>query len=63
MARWVHPGLRDLQLLERCIADDVEAGASVNLHVVELDVGDSGSADERKYTGPRHVFRAVGRPK
>jgi hypothetical protein len=35
----------------------------MNQHVVELDVGNSGSADERKYTGPRHVFRAVGRPK
>jgi hypothetical protein len=27
-------------VLERCIADDVEAGASLDQYVVELDVGD-----------------------
>jgi hypothetical protein len=44
-ARRVQFGLRDLQLLERCIADDVEAGAFVDQHVVELDVGDGGGGN------------------
>ena len=28
-------GLRDLQLLKRCIADDVEASPTVNQYVIE----------------------------
>jgi hypothetical protein len=35
-ARWVQLGLWDLQLFERCIADDVKANATVDQHVVEL---------------------------
>ena len=38
-ARGSQLGLRDLQLLERCIADEVEAGTTVNQHVIEPDVG------------------------
>jgi hypothetical protein len=38
-------GLRDLQLFERCVADDVEASAPVDQHVVELDVGDHGGGN------------------
>ena len=39
LARGSQLGLRDLQLLERCIADDVEASPSINQHVIEPDVG------------------------
>jgi hypothetical protein len=45
-ARRVQLGLRDLQLFERCIADDAEAGTSVDQHVVELDVGNGGDGDK-----------------
>ena len=38
-ARGSQLGLRDLQLLERCIVDDVEASPTVNQHVIEPDVG------------------------
>ena len=38
-ARGSQLGLRDLQLLERCIADDVEASPTVYQHVIEPDVG------------------------
>jgi hypothetical protein len=36
-----------LQVLERCIADDTEASASVNQHVVEPDVGNGGGSDKQ----------------
>jgi hypothetical protein len=61
-ARWSQLGLRDLQVLERCIADDAEACASVDQHVVEADVGDGGCRDERQHTSARHVLRAVRWP-
>ena len=32
-------GLRDLQLLERCIADDIEASPTIDQHVIEPHVG------------------------
>ena len=32
-------GLGDLQLLEHCIADAVEASPTVNQHVIEPNVG------------------------
>ena len=32
-------GLRGLQLLERCIADDIEASPAVYQYVIEPDVG------------------------
>src|SRR6185436_13229492 len=38
-ARGSQLGLRDLQLLERCIADDVEASPTINQHVIEPDGG------------------------
>src|SRR6185312_5232328 len=38
-ARGSHLGLRDLQLLERCIADDVEASPTIYQLVIEPDVG------------------------
>ena len=38
-ARGSQLGLRDLQLLERCIADDAEASPTINQHVIEPDVG------------------------
>ena len=44
-ARGSQPGLRDLQLLERCIADDVEASPTVNQHVIEPYVGYDRSGD------------------
>jgi hypothetical protein len=40
-------GLRDLQVLERCIANDAEASASIDQHVAEPDVGNSGGGDKR----------------
>jgi hypothetical protein len=45
-ARWVQLGLRDLQLLERCVTDDVEAGTFVDQHVVELDICNGGGGDK-----------------
>ena len=38
-------GLRDLQLLECCIADDVEASPTINQHVIEPHVGYDRSGD------------------
>ena len=38
-ARGSQLGLRDLQLLECCIADDIEAGSTVDQHVVKPHVG------------------------
>ena len=38
-ARGSQLGLRDLQLLECCIPDDVEAGPTVDQHVIEPHVG------------------------
>jgi hypothetical protein len=45
-ARWGQLGLRNLQLFERCIADDAKAGTSIDQHVVEPDVGNGGGGDE-----------------
>jgi hypothetical protein len=55
-------GLRNLQVLERCIGADAEASTSVNRHMVEPDVGNGGDGDEWQHPSPRHVLRAVGRP-
>jgi hypothetical protein len=45
-ARCSQLGLRDLQVLERCIADDAKASTSINQHMVEPDVGNGGGGDE-----------------
>jgi hypothetical protein len=50
-------------VFKRCIADDAEACASVNQHMVETDIGDGGCRDERQYSSTRHVLRAVRWPK
>src|SRR6185503_13153125 len=44
-ARGSQLGLWDLQLLERCIADDVEAGPTVEQHMIEPDAGYDRSGD------------------
>ena len=46
-ARGSQLGLRDLQLLERCIANDVEASPTVNQYVIEPDVGYDKGGDKR----------------
>jgi hypothetical protein len=61
--RGPQPGSRDLQLPGCCMADDIEAGPSVDQHVVQPHVGDNRGGDERQYVGPRHVVGAVGCPK
>jgi hypothetical protein len=55
-------GPRDLQLLERSMADDVEACPVVNQHMVQSHVGDDRDSDEWQYAGPCHVVGAVGCP-
>jgi hypothetical protein len=52
----------DLQLLERSMADDVEACPTVNQHMVQSHVGDDRGDDEWQYAGPCHVLGAVGCP-
>jgi hypothetical protein len=61
-ARGSQSGLRDLQPLERSMADDVEACPAVNQHMVQSHVSDDRGGDERQYAGPCHVIGAVGRP-
>ena len=55
-------GSRDLQLLKRSMADDVEACSAVNQDMVQSHVGDDRSGDEWQYAGPCHVVEAVGCP-
>jgi hypothetical protein len=75
-ARRSQLGLWDLQVFQRCIADDTEASASIDQHVVEPDVGNGGSSltcegqhlfrmgcrDKRQHPSVCHVLRAVRRP-
>jgi hypothetical protein len=61
-ARRSQLGLQDLQVFKRYLADDTEASASVDQHVVEADVGNGGGRDKRQHTSTRHVLRAVRRP-
>jgi hypothetical protein len=53
----------DLHLLERSMADDVEACPAVNQHMVQSHVGDDRGGDEWQYAGPCHVVEAVRCPK
>jgi hypothetical protein len=55
-------GPRDLQLLERSMANDVEACPAINQHMVQPHVGDDRGGDEWQYTGPCHVVGAVKCP-
>jgi hypothetical protein len=55
-------GPQDLQLLERNMADDVEACPVVNQHMVQPHVGDDRGGDEWQYAGPCHVVGAVRCP-
>jgi hypothetical protein len=45
------------------MTDDVEAGPSIDQNMVQPHVGDDRGGDERQYTSPCHVVRAVGCPK
>jgi hypothetical protein len=61
--RGPQPRPRNLQLSECCMADDIEAGPSVDQHVMWPHVGDNRGSHERQHAGPRHIVGTVGCPK